>query len=121
MAAFSGFITDTHLTNALRHALASRGWRVVRAIDVLPQDTHDDDILEYAAREQLVFVSSDAAAVAFAWSRVAEGRPFAGMIVWTQDSRRHMTEGDFVRFLDELAQEENPFASAVRYAKPRRP
>ena len=120
MPAFAGVITDTHIPLALQKALASRGWRVVRVVDVLPQETADDDILEYAAREHLVFITSDEAASGLAWKRVAEGRPFAGMIVWSHEHRREMTAGDFVGFLDELALEEAPFGNAVRYAKPRR-
>jgi hypothetical protein len=117
--AFAGVITDTHLPVALQNALVDRGWRALRVVNVLPQDTLDDDILEHAAKEKLVLVTSDEAAVAFAWKRVAEGRPCAGMIVWSQEHRQEMSVGDFLRFLEDLAQEENPFAAVVRYAKPR--
>lgn len=119
MAGRFGLLTDIHLPKALRAALVARGWHVVRVVDVLAQETLDDDILEYGAKEGLVFVTSDERAAGTAWKRVEKGRPYAGMIVWSEERRRQMSVGDLVIFHEELAQEKDPFAAGVRYAKPR--
>lgn len=75
--------------------------------------------LPKALRAGLVFVTSDARAAGTAWKRVEKGRPYAGMIVWSEERRRQMSVGDLVIFLEELAQQKDPFAAGVRYAKPR--
>jgi hypothetical protein len=47
-----------------------------------------------------------------------EGRPFVGMLVWTQENRYRMRPGHFLRQLQALELEENPFASGIRHIQP---
>ena len=41
-----------------------------------------------------------------------------GMLVWTQENRYRMRPGEFLRQLEALAREEDPFAYGVRHIQP---
>lgn len=58
MARFALF-TDANVDGRLVRALLDSGWEVKRCVDVFVQDEDDDVIFEYAARENLVFVTND--------------------------------------------------------------
>ena len=52
-------LTDNHVRQQLVEALTSRGWDVVRAIDVFPERTSDEVLFAHAAATGWVFVSTD--------------------------------------------------------------
>lgn len=112
-------ITDEHLPYALIQALRKAGRVVYRVEDEpgLGKGTLDGLVFAYAAERDWVWLSRDEAAVVHpaVWQR--EGRPFKGMLVWSQRYHRIMAIGDVVRQIEALAQEEDPYAAGVRFIK----
>ena len=111
-------LTDNHVRQQLVEALTSRGWDVVRAIDVFPERTSDEVLFAHAAATGRVFVSTDEPAQEIPKRWLREGRPFQGMICWKQLHRTRMTESGFLRAFEDLADEPDPFAYPIRYIKP---
>jgi hypothetical protein len=113
-------LTDEHLPWALVEALRKAGWVVCRVEDEpgLGKGKVDDEVFAYAAERGWVWLSRDEAAVVHPATWQREGRPFKGMLVWSQRYHRVMSIGDVVRQLEALAQEEDPFAAGVRFIKP---
>ena len=122
MAGFGRFVvlTDEHIPNALVEALRQRGWSVVRVVDEpgLGRGALDDRVFAHAAERGWVWLSRDEAAQKHpvAWQR--EGKPFFGMLVWSQRYHRIMSIGQVVNSLEALAEEGDPFAAGVRHIKP---
>lgn len=111
-------LTDEHFPNSVVELLQREGWEVRRVLDVLGKGTDDDDIFRYAAKQGLVWVSSDERAQEWPRKYLEEGRPFVGMVVWTQQSRYDMRPGGFMRQLEALEHEAEPFAYGFRHIKP---
>lgn len=114
-------LTDEHVPKALVRALQEAGWLVYRVEDErgLGKSTDDRTVFAHAAERGWIWLSRDEAAVVHPaiWQR--EGRPFKGMLVWSQRYHHLMSIGDVVDQIDALAQEDDPFASGVRFIKPR--
>ncbi len=102
--------TDENVKGPLIKALRNGGWDLVRAVDVLPEGTEDEEQFEYAARENRVFVSSDEPFLAIASRWLREGRPFR-MVTWPQEHHKKITITAFVRKFEALARAEHPFAN----------
>jgi hypothetical protein len=84
----------------------------------LPLFTDNHDVLfEHAASHGLVFVTSDKAIHAIAHAWLEQGRPFR-MVFWRFAHHGRMTDGDFVRALDELADRSGAFGYSIEYIKP---
>lgn len=98
--------TDENVDGPLIKALITRGWDVVRAVDVFGERTDDASLFAYAAEEGRVFVTGDrpAEAIAIRWLR--EGRRFHGMIRCQTGT---MSVGDLVTAFEKMAEEEDPF------------
>ena len=111
-------LTDEHLPNSVVELLRREGWEVQRVLDVLGKGTDDRDIFPYAAKHGLVWVTSDERAQKWPSEYLKEGLPFVGMIVWTQQSRYDMRPGEFMRQLEALEREAEPFAYGFRHIKP---
>jgi len=113
-------LTDEHVGYALVEALRKAEWLVHRVEDEpgLGKRTLDDRIFAYAAERKWVWLTRDEAALVHpaAWQR--EGRPFEGMLVWSQRYHRLMSIGDVVRQIEALAKEDDPFAAGVRFITP---
>jgi hypothetical protein len=76
-------LTDEHTPTALIKALRTRGWTVVRVIE---------RALEHPRN----------------WRKEL----FTGMLCWPQRHWRRMSIGDVVRFLEALAEQDDPFGLA---------
>ena len=63
-------------------------------------------------------MTSDERAQRYPREYLKEGRPFVGMLVWTQENRNRMRPGEFVRQLEALEREDNPFEYGIRHIKP---
>lgn len=111
--------TDNHVREAIVAALRARGWTVVRSLDVFPEGTDDEVLFEHAAREGLVFVTSDKGIHAIARAWLEAGRPFR-MVFWRFVHHSRMSDGDFVSALEELAARPDAFAYPIEYIKPGR-
>ena len=111
-------LTDEHIRQPLIETLISYGWDVLRAVDVFPEGTDDEILFEYAARHGRVFVSCDEPAQKIPRRWLEEGRAFRGMICWPMRHHRRMSEGDFLRAFEDLANEAEPFAWGVRHISP---
>ena len=112
-------LTDEHIRQPLIKALISDGWDVLRAVDAFPEGTDDEILFEYAAKKGRVFVSCDEPAQKIPRRWLREGRPFRGMICWPLRHHRRMSERDFLRAFEDLANEEEPFAWGVRHITPK--
>jgi len=91
---------------------------VGRIIDVLGKGTPDSQGFPYAAQAGLLWVTSDERAQEWPRRYLEEARGFGGMLVWTQGNRYRMRPGDFVRQLEALEAEVDPFAWGLRHIKP---
>jgi hypothetical protein len=112
--------TDNHVRQQVVNGLRSRGWDVLRAIDVFAERTDDEVLFAYAAEHERVFVSSDEPAQEIPKGWLRTGRPFRGMVCWPQRHHQRMTDDDFIAALEELARDPLAFAYPIRYVKPRR-
>jgi hypothetical protein len=118
VAAGFPLFTDNHVRQQIVLGLRSRGWDVLRAIDVFAERTDDETLFGYAAEHGRVFVSSDEPAQKIPRRWLETGRPFRGMSCWPQRHHQRMTDGDFIAALEELAREQTAFAYPIRYIKP---
>lgn len=119
MAGLSVF-TDNHVRQQIVEALRSRGWDVVRAIDVFPPGTNDDDLIAYSAQQGRVFLTNDDGIHAIAHRWLAEGRAFR-MVYWKAKLLWDMSDGDVVRALESIATKPDAFAYSIEYIhKPKR-
>ncbi len=90
----------------------------MRSLDAFPEGTDDEVLFEHAAREGLIFVTNDKRIHAIARVWLEAGRPFR-MVFWGFAHHSRMSDGDFVRALEELAAKPDAFAYAIEYIKPR--
>lgn len=111
-------LTDEHFPNSVTDLLRDAGRDVERVEDVLGKETLDPAIFAYAAERGLVWVTSDEKAQHLPRQYLKEGRSFAGMLVWTQQNRYRMRPGHFLRQLEALEAEENPFEYGLRHIQP---
>jgi hypothetical protein len=111
--------TDNHVRQPIVDALRARGWTIFRAIDVFPERTPDEALFEHAAGEGLVFVTSDRGVHTIARRWLEEGRPFR-MIFWRFAHHARMSDGDFVRALEDLAERADHFVYPIEYVTPGR-
>jgi hypothetical protein len=113
-------LTDEHVGLALVEALRKAGWSVHRVEDEpeLGKGSVDHRIFAFAAEHRWVWLSRDEAAVVHPSAWLREGRPFKGMLIWSQRHHQLMSIGDVVRQLEALAEEDAPFASGLRFLKP---
>lgn len=98
-------------------ALRARAWTVVRAIHIFPERTPDETLFEHAASEGLVFVTSDRGVHTIARRWLEEGRSFR-MIFWRFAHHARMSDGDFVRALEGLAERTDAFVYPIEYITP---
>jgi len=111
-------LTDEHFPTSAIELLTREGWETQRVREVLGQGTLDDDIFAYAAEKGLLWVTSDERAQKWPRKYLKEGRPFVGMLVWTQQNRYGMRPGEFMRQLEALELEPEPFRYGLRHIKP---
>lgn len=117
MAGFPAF-TDNHVRQPIVEGLLRRGWRVVRSIDAFGEAVDDDILFDYAAREGLVFVTCDKRIHAIAKARSQAGQAFR-MVFWKQTHHARMSDGDFIRALEELSRKPDAFAYPIEYIRPK--
>jgi len=86
-------------------------------VDVFPAQTEDEVLFEYAARDGLVFVTSDKGIHAIARAWLDRGRPFR-MVFWRFTHHTRMSDGDFVSALEALSRNPDAFAYSIEYIKP---
>lgn len=72
---------DEAVSGQLIKALVERDWDVLRAVDVLPAGTTDEEQLEHATKQKRVLIAVDDTFVEIGRRWYQEGRPFR-MIVW---------------------------------------
>jgi len=119
LAAGFPLFTDNHVRQQIVLGLRSRGWDVLRAIDVFVERTDDEVLFAYSAEHGRVFVSSDEPAQEIPKRWLREGRAFRGMVCWPQRHHQRLTDGDFIAALEDLARDPLAFAYPIRYIKPK--
>ena len=113
MAGRFRLLADEHWSKAHVSAALEAGWEVERVVDALGQKTDDVALLDYCAAQGRVWVTSDERALAHVARWLASGRDLPGVLIAPQ--RHRMSPGAFVRSLERLAAESNPFAGVVRF------
>jgi predicted nuclease of predicted toxin-antitoxin system len=106
---------DADVHGPLIAALRTRGWDVVRAIELYPQGTADATHFEAAAKQNRVLISNDHDMEVIANRWLAEGRPFRGLILWPQGHYKRMGYAELVARIEAVAE---PFSSPVIHLKP---
>jgi len=101
--------TDNHVQQAVVEGLLQRGWNVVRAIDVFPEKTRDEVLLEYAASQGRVFVTNDEPIEKTAVLWLSQGRSFPGLVFWEQQDYQAMTTGGILEAFEAFAEKDNAF------------
>ena len=119
MAGRFPLFTDIDVDGPLIKGLIRRGWDVVRAVDVLPGDTVDDVLFEYAVEKKRIFVTNDKLIHRIATRWMKEQRPFHGMVYWRKVQQERMTRGDMIESFEAFAREEDPFNYPIRYITPK--
>ena len=119
MAAGFPLFTDNHVRQQIVLGLRSRGWDVLRAVDVFVEGTDDEVLFAYSAEHGRVFVSSDEPAQEIPKRWLREGRAFRGMVCWPQKHHQRLTDGDFIAALEDMARDPLAFAYPIRYIKPK--
>jgi hypothetical protein len=118
MAVRFPLLVDEHVPRALVQALQRRGWTVVRVVDLvteLGEGSDDEQVFTYALEHGYVVLSSDERALWRPKRYREQGHPFPGMLCWPQRHRARMTIGEAVEAIEELAQEDDPFAYGYRF------
>ena len=121
MAARFPLYTDADVDGPVVQALIDRGWEVVRAIDLFPEETQDEVHFAYAASQGRVIVGNDLDMKLMAERWHAEQRPFRGLVWWPREHYGRMKPGDFVEAFEDLAaRQEDPFGGyPLIHIKPR--
>ena len=120
MAGRFPLLVDEHVPRPLVQALQGRGWTVVRVVDLtgLGQGSDDEQVFTYALEHGYVVLSS-AERARWRPKRYRErSEPFAGMVCWPQRHRSRMTIGEAIEALEQMAQEDDPFAYGYRFIQP---
>jgi hypothetical protein len=115
------FLTDEHFPTSVLELLLKEGFIAQRVIDVPGRGTPDAEVFAHAAREGLVWVTSDERAQRYPREYLEQGRAFVGMLVWTQENRYRMRPGHFLQQLEALEREDDPFAYGLRHIQPPSP
>jgi Domain of unknown function (DUF5615) len=113
-------LVDEHVPKSLVQALLQRGWTVVRVVDIarLGQGADDEQVFDYALKYGYVVLSSDERALWRPRKYREQGQSFLGMACWPQRHRSRMTIGQTVEALEQMAQEDDPFAYGYRFIQP---
>ncbi len=112
-------LTDAHIRQQLIDGLRRRGWDVERVIDVFPEGTDDEVLLEHASKTSRVFVTCDRRLQRVVANWLEQGRSLR-LITWSQQHHRRMSEGGFIRAFEDLAREDDAFIYPVVHIKPSR-
>jgi hypothetical protein len=110
---------DNHVRQQIVEGLRSRGWDVLRAVDVFGEKNDDAELMAYAAREGRVFVTNDAGIHAIAHRWLGDGWAFR-MAYWKARHLEKMSDGDIIHALEEIAAKPDAFAYPIEYIKPKR-
>jgi hypothetical protein len=109
---------DACVRQQIVDGMVRRNWDVQRAVDLFPERTKDPILFEYAASSSRVFVTNDEAIQRTGEAWLREGRPFVGLMFWPQEHVRRMSDGDIIRKIEELAEQDSPFAYPIVRIKP---
>jgi hypothetical protein len=117
MAGRFPLLVDEHVPKPLVQALQRLGWTVTRVVDLadLGQGSDDEQVFAYALEHGYVVLSSDERALWRPKRYREQGKPFLGMACWPQRHRSRMAIGQAVEALEQMAQEDDPFAYGYRF------
>lgn len=115
MAGRFKLLADEHWSKGHIRAIRSAGWEVVRLVDVseLGHGTPDPDVLGYCAERGFIWMTTDQRAQEHISHWVESGRTLPGVVIALQ--RHRISPGHLLRFLEDLAAEEAPFAGIIRF------
>jgi PIN like domain len=110
--------SDNHVRQPIVDGLLRRGWKVVRSVDTFGEGEDDEPLFAHAAKEGLVFVTSDEKIHAIAMRWLAADRPFR-MVFWKHAHHTRMSDGDFILAFEEISRKPNAFAYPIEYITPK--
>ncbi|HXO20167.1 MAG TPA: DUF5615 family PIN-like protein [Thermoanaerobaculia bacterium] len=110
-------LVDEHVPRSLVQALQRRDWVVLRVVDLpeLGQGSDDEQVFSYALDHGYIVLSSDERALWRPKRYREQGRFFPGMLCWPQRHRSRMTISEAVEAIEQVAQEDDPFAYGYRF------
>jgi hypothetical protein len=95
-------LTDENISNAVAEQLKKRGVDAERVIDLLPEGTDDDALLEYAYEHGYSIVTYDKRIRKHIDKRVSEGNDHCGVFIAPEDLQGDIGIGRIVEFLTEF-------------------
>jgi hypothetical protein len=104
---------DACVRQQIIDGMVGRKWDVQRAIDFFPEGTDDDTLFEYAAINSRTFVTTDEDIPRIGEDWLRTQRPFTGLIYWPPEHHRRMSDGDIIRKIEILAEQDTPFAYPI--------
>ena len=119
MAERPAFFADNHFRGPVQKAL--RKWAdVIRTVDLFGEKNDDEELLSHAAKEGMVFLTSDEGihTIANTWFRT--GRMDFRMIYCRMELHREMTDGEIAQGIEDIMTRPNAFTYPIEYVKPRR-
>ena len=108
--------TDENVDGPIIRGLRQRGWQVQHAAERFGERTKDTPLFEYAAKEGLVFVSTDHDVLSLAKQWLLEGRPFR-MIWWEQEGTQRILLSVVLDAFEALATKKHAFAYPIEFLK----
>jgi hypothetical protein len=103
--------TDADVDGPVVEALAQAGWDVERAVDTFPEGTEDPVHFAHAATAGRALVSNDLDMKLLAQVWYEQRSRFVGLVWWSRRHYEAMSAGDFVDAFEDLARQDDPFAS----------
>jgi hypothetical protein len=95
-------LTDENISNAVAEQLKKRGVDAERVIDLLPEGTDDDALLEYAYEHGYSILTHDERIKSHVEQRVSTGKSYCGVIIAPHELQGPSGIGRIVGYLSEL-------------------
>ena len=120
MAGRFPILTDENTAKGIANALINDGWDVVRGIRTVEPGTDDDILLRKAVELKRILLTRDVDLEVLAHRWMREWRSFPGVIIWRQERRQEKsTLGEVVQAIEDLSNQDDPFAYPIIYLRPR--
>jgi predicted nuclease of predicted toxin-antitoxin system len=95
-------LTDENISNAVAEQLKKRGVDAERVIDLLPEGTGDDTLLEYAYQQGYSLVTYDKRIRKHINIRTTDGKEHCGVFIAAEELQGDAGIGRIVEFFTEL-------------------
>ena len=114
MAGRFPLLTDESVDGRIVRALRHKGWDVVRAVDLVGENSDDEDLLTRASLAGRALASTDADHLVIGNRWLRAGRRDFRLVYWAQGS---VPVGQSIEAFESLAGREGVFAGCLEYLK----